>query len=84
MRKLILSMVFVLGAGMMVNASSSVDKLILVDLVIEAAAGPASDCVQWAKAVTISYANNPGNTGDPNDYMSVYHSAYAFCYSQIQ
>jgi len=67
----------------MINANSSVEKMNIEELVVEEA-GPASDCVQLAKAVTVDYANNPGNTGDPNDYMWLYHATYSQCMSEIQ
>jgi hypothetical protein len=84
MKKLILGMVFVFATGTMMNASTSIEELDInfknSEVEVE---GPGRECVNWASSVTISHANQPDNTGDPNDYLWLYHNAYNFCMSQF-
>jgi len=70
MRKLMLSLVFVLGAITMVNANSNV---ILDD-------GCASDCVSTAREGALAFASDHSDRGAGGELMTYYNMFYQSCY----
>lgn len=84
MKKVILSLVFVLATGMsFINAASTNDEILpttkeAIEVVEEF--GCASDCVQWSKSNVLQIADN--NNESPNDYqfyMDIYMRYYTGC-----
>jgi hypothetical protein len=85
MKKVILSLVFVLATGitfMNVNSSNTEEIIIPTAKNIEVVEefGRASDCVRWAKGLVFEFADS--NNENPNDYqfyMDVYMRYYTGC-----